>query len=468
MMKLTKYVVGALAAVALTACSKDEGPGKPGADGVVEGLPATVSFSLKQASTPGTYATDNGTTEEGKLETAQLFIFNSANVLEYTGRITGGSTVLDNIQITSGMKNIFVAVNFDAAATDDGTTVPEADAQFTDKNGDKLKATVGTLTYNTLLDAYADLDEAKLATATTANKFWMTNVGEATVNSKYPTFAGNVVDRITVEGNKQSEVQPFTVNIGRIVSKVKMDKTNINLNMDPTLVDIDEFKTLTGEVVFQMANNPKKTYLLERYLVNDKVVLTPYYEGTYNAGNYFRPTEYKEADQYIPENSHKSVARGAVPCMVIRLPWCPADGVVFNATDGTQATYSKGTTFWAPIVDGKVQASPLFVGTAAPEEDVYTGDAFKLEAGTQFQEYTDGLVYYFVWLEDQQITSPLTAKYMAVRNYMYNVHVNNINGIGSGSGEITDPDQPVVSLANISVTVSVQPWTVKDINTDLQ
>lgn len=453
MMKMTKYFVGAMAAMALIACSKEEA-GSNGDNGVVEGLPAAVSFRFQQATAPGTYATENGTTEEGSMKTAQILIFNNSNVLEHIERIDQVSAdgKSSEFQITSGRKSIFVAVNF------------KVEEKFETADGTSVNPVVGTLTYSELLKAYANLDATALGEATsTTNGFWMTNVGEFDKNADDGTFSGNVVERVTVKPN-QTATQDFTVQIGRIVSKVRINTDNTQLNAANT--DSDAFdKDL---IVFQTANNPTKTYLLERYATNDKTVLTPHYLTDYDAQNYFRAekTAYDKTAKYMPENSHSKVHRGAIPAIVVRLQWAP--DVVYNAQGTEDTGYQIGSTFWGlkeKKEGGTYLTSPVF--SAAPEDAAFT--AFGLNKDDyDVLEYTDAQTYYPVFIEDQAITSPLPAKYMAVRNYLYNVAINNINGLGSNTGEITDPDQPIVSTANITVTITVSPWTVKNINTDLQ
>lgn len=451
-MKMTKYFVGAMAAMALIACSKEEA-GSNGDNGVVEGLPAAVSFRFQQAAAPGTYATETGTIEEGTMKTAQILIFNNSNVLEHIETIDQVSAdgKSSEFQITSGRKSIFVAVNF------------KVEEKFKTAEGTSVNPVVGTLTYSELLKAYANLDATVLAEATsTTNGFWMTNIGEFDKNEDDGTFSGNVVERVTVQPN-QSSVQNFNVSIGRIVSKVRVNTDNAVLNAPNT--DSDSFSK--DDIVFQTANNPKKTYLLERYVTNDKAVLTPYYTEAHDANNYFRAaeSEYSKEDKYMPENSHSQVLRGAIPAIVVRLQWAPE--MVYNAQGMQDDSYTPGTTFYA--LQRKQDNSNLssYIFSAQPTSDAFTQLGLT-ESEYNVIEYTDGQVYYPVFIEDQEITSPLPAKYMAVRNYLYNVAINNINGLGSNRDNITDPTQPIVSTANITVTITVSPWTVKNINTDLQ
>ena len=84
-------------------------------------------------------------------------------------------------------------------------------------------------------------------------------------------------------------------------------------------------------------------------------------------------------------------------------------------------------------------------------------------------EYTNGISYYRLNIRDIRKTA-LTEKYAVNRNHYYKVNITEISNLGfnTATGTIpTDPTTPLETQTYISADITIETWTVVDMNEPL-
>ena len=83
--------------------------------------------------------------------------------------------------------------------------------------------------------------------------------------------------------------------------------------------------------------------------------------------------------------------------------------------------------------------------------------------------YTNGISYYRLNIRDIRETT-LTKKYAVNRNHYYKVNITEISNLGfnTAAGTIpTEPTTPLETQTHISADITIEPWTVVDMNEPL-
>lgn len=430
------FILGlaAISMLSFASCEKEPTTEQKPGGGVVEGIPTTATISLTNA--PETMATEAGSAEESKVTDATLYVFNNADVLESIVAFTDMTAKKVTFQTTTGMKRLFVCVNMNdqlPAGTFQTVTSAATPAQVTTLAQFKKK----------------EMSIANIAAISTNNKFWMTNL------EKQPA---------QVQVTDQSASNNFTVSVGRAAAKVSL---SIGTGVAGNGGRLEDLK-------FTPKNNPNKMYLMPVYDGTNYTgmqLLTPYYAAS-ASGTYISGTKTNvPGSTYMVENSNEEIKAGKVTYLEVEGTWTPALDKTRKA-DGSPATtaLAKGSDFWRIAVYDKDPTQTGAIITGYKDEYCYAAQPQAGLIGTNQAaiKYTGGKSYYAIHIQDKNAGSDqqLPLRYTIKRNAFFKVVISSISGPGSSTqqGVIPDPEKPVETVVNMSVTIQVAPWTVADLS----
>lgn len=369
-------------------------------------------------------------------------------------------------------------------------------------------------------------DLAGIAKLSTKDNFFMTNTSapEAKDIDEEAKATGKEVDdagKEMTDGGK-TNLNLLTVNVERAVSKV-------TFNQDKLSFDVKEggnkIATTTLEGV-SLINLNKNMYLVkDEQLAQNKPITSgdwpypkdPNYDQTSideayitanfaqtkaEASNFSVPSE---AKFYCPENTMDASAQlnGQTTGVVYKVKYAPADGYY------TELASEKGTDSYSKMFEAVLKLTdkaPLITETIFKTADnevgtfySYNGYVFKSMAGARLykaiatantgddaaavntafktgnedgiQTYTEGYCYYTAWIKHNP-TSTVTMqqdKYGVVRNFWYELTVDNIKKLGYSKPTYKDPTDPDDKAeASIQVKVNIKKWRVVKQNLDLE
>lgn len=367
-------------------------------------------------------------------------------------------------------------------------------------------------------------DLAGIAKLYESGNFFMTNVSapEATnidekANKKEVDDAGKEMQ----EGGA-TNLNLLTVNVERAVSKVTFNNTDNQLfaikQGDNTIAKA----TLEG---VSLINLNKKMYLVKDGQTATNKPVTgewpypkdPNYDNTsmdkaYITAN-FSQTEATEfsplvstAKFYCPENTMEASAQlnGQTTGVVYKVNYKP-EGDYYTELAAENGTDSYSQMFEAVLKLGTVNIDPLITKTIFTDADntdgtfySYNGYVFRSKAGarlykaiatntdhvpktvnTAFQDpeidkdiqtYTKGVCYYTAWIKhNPNGTTMQQDKYGVVRNFWYELTVDNIKKLGYSKPTYEDPKTPDDKAeASIQVQVNIKKWRLVKQNVDLE
>lgn len=369
-------------------------------------------------------------------------------------------------------------------------------------------------------------DLAGIAKLYESDNFFMTNVSapEATnidekANKKEVDDAGKEMQ----EGGA-TNLNLLTVNVERAVSKVTFDNTD-NQSFD-VMVGDNKIATATLEGA-SLINLNKKMYLVKggRTATNKPAGVTdewpypmdPNYSQTsidevYCKANFEQRSATvfpapSTATFYCPENTMEASAQlnGQTTGVVYKVKYAPVDGYYTElAKDGTD-NYSQMFAKVLTLAD-KDEAITDKIFTEATTADKangtfysYNGYVFKTKAGARLykaiatantgddakavnaafkanendddiQTYKEGYCYYTAWIKHNPGgTTMQQDKYGVVRNFWYELKVNNIKKLGYSNPNYKDPKDPDDKAeASIQVQVKIKKWRLVKQNVDLE
>lgn len=356
-----------------------------------------------------------------------------------------------------------------------------------------------------------------------SGNFFMTNVSapEATnidekANKKEVDDAGKEMQ----EGGA-TNLNLLTVNVERAVSKVTFNNTDnqlfeikvggntiatatlegvslINLNKKMYLVKDGQTATnkpVTGEWPYPKDPNYNETSIDAAYCE------TNFEQGI--AKDFSAPSN---ATFYCPENTMKAEAQlnGQTTGVVYKVNYKP-EGDYYTELAAENGTDSYSQMFEAVLKLGTVNIDPLITKTIFTDADnkdgtfySYNGYVFRSKAGarlykaiatntdhdpktvnTAFQDpeidkdiqtYTKGVCYYTAWIKhNPNGTTMQQDKYGVVRNFWYELTVDNIKKLGYSKPTYEDPKTPDDKAeASIQVKVNIKKWRVVKQNLDLE
>lgn len=366
-------------------------------------------------------------------------------------------------------------------------------------------------------------DLAGIAKLYESGNFFMTNVSapEATnidekANKKEVDDAGKEMQ----EGGA-TNLNLLTVNVERAVSKVTFNNTDNQLF--EIKVGGNTIATATLEGV-SLINLNKKMYLVKDGQTatnkpvtgewpypkdpnyNETSIDAAYCETNFEqriAKDFSAPSN---ATFYCPENTMKAEAQlnGQTTGVVYKVNYKP-EGDYYTELAAENGTDSYSQMFEAVLKLGTVNIDPLITKTIFTDADnkdgtfySYNGYVFRSKAGarlykaiatntdhdpktvnTAFQDpeidkdiqtYTKGVCYYTAWIKhNPNGTTMQQDKYGVVRNFWYELTVDNIKKLGYSEPTYEDPKTPDDKAeASIQVKVNIKKWRVVKQNLDLE
>lgn len=445
-MKTKSIIVGMLSTMLLAVgCNKEDGGNRVTPEAGVKTY-ASFSVSLLNQSTRAASNDPNAVTEETKISDLYIYIFNGG-VLETKGQITlntdnKGTTALAT---TTGTKTIYAVPNYDAKG-DIGSLQSDFEKQLiaardiAEENGFFMAGkTEATLTEQTEEEAKQDAKLIKITVARGAAKVQMQFGDNVPVK---PVVNATVDNAKFTLAQQNSQTYLAKLIAGEFSPKGKNteqqdndnDGTYDHLTKLPTTDD--EFKWIAAETTYQ------NTYATSKYLA---------------------------------ENVNENPTTGNTSYVLVSLqvtPQAKADGT----GNVIETPLTPGTTFY--VLAKKEAASGKITFATKEDKILYfeqNTDATTYQ-GTQTNlndyevlEYTDGVSYYRLNIRDIRKTA-LTEKYAVNRNHYYKVNITEISNLGfnTAAGTIpTEPTTPLETQTYISADITIEAWTVVDMNEPL-
>lgn len=373
-------------------------------------------------------------------------------------------------------------------------------------------------------DMKAEFGITKIAKLSTTDEFFMTNTFDPKAQDIVEKGAtGKEVDDAGKEmTDGKTNLNLLTVDVERAVSKVTFDNTdNQSFNV---MVGDNKIATATLEGA-SLINLNKKMYLVKggRTATNKPAGVTdkwpypmdPNYSQTsidevYCKANFEQRSATvfpapNTATFYCPENTMEASAQlnGQTTGVVYKVKYAPVDGYytelakdgtdnysqmfakVLNLADKDEAItdkiFTEATT--ADKADGTFYSYNGYVFKSKAAARLYkaiattVGDAadvnaaFKTNANdVDIQTYKEGYCYYTAWIKHNPGgTTMQQDKYGVVRNFWYELKVNNIKKLGYSKPTYKDPKDPDDKAeASIQVQVKIKKWRLVKQNVDLE
>lgn len=372
-------------------------------------------------------------------------------------------------------------------------------------------------------DMKAEFGITDIAKLSTTDNFFMTNTFAPKAQDIVEKGAtGKEVDDAGKEmTDGKTNLNLLTVDVERAVSKVTFDNTdNQSFNV---MVGDNKIATATLEGA-SLINLNKKMYLVKdgQKATNKPVAgewpypMDPNYDQTsidavYCTANFeqISATDFpapSTATFYCPENTMKAEAQlnGQTTGVVYKVNYKP-EGDYYTELAAENGTDSYSQMFEAVLKLGTVNIDPLITKTIFTDADntdgtfySYNGYVFRSKAGarlykaiatntghdpktvnTAFQDpeidkdiqtYTKGVCYYTAWIKhNPNGTTMQQDKYGVVRNFWYELTVDNIKKLGYSKPTYKDPTDPDDKAeASIQVKVNIKKWRVVKQNLDLE
>ena len=443
----TKSIIAGMLSTMLLAvgCNKEDGGNRVTPEAGVKTY-ASFSVSLLNQSTRAASNDPNAVTEETKISDLYIYIFNGG-VLETKGQITlntdnKGTTALAT---TTGTKTIYAVPNYNA------------------------KGDIGSL--------QSDFEKQLIAATDIAeeNGFFMAGKTEATL-----------IERTEDEAKQDTNL--IKISVARGAAKVQM-QFEANVPVKPVV------NATVANAKFTLAQQNSQTYLakliVEGFSPKGKGAeqTDANQDGTYDhlmklpttddelkwidAGTTYQNTYDKS--KYLAENVNESPTTGNTSYVLVSLqvtPQATADGT----GNVTNTPLTLGTTFYV-LAKKEVASGKITFATKEnkilyfkQESDATTYKTTQVELNNyEVLTYTNGVSYYRLNIRDIRETV-LTKKYAVNRNHYYKVNITEISNLGfnTAAGTIpTTPTTPLETQTYISADITIEAWTVVDMNEPL-
>jgi hypothetical protein len=446
-MKTKSIIAGMLSTMLLAVgCNKEDGGNRVTPEAGVKTY-ASFSVSLLNQSTRATSNDPNAVTEETKIHDLYIYIFNGG-VLETKGKITlntdnKGTTALAT---TTGTKTIYAVANYNNAQGAIGSLQSDFEKQLiaatdiAEENGFFMAGkTEATLTERTEDEATQDANLIKISVARGAAKVQM-------------QFVANV------------PVKPV---VNATVADAKFTLAQQNSQMYLAKLTAGEFSP-SGTTAEQKDDDRDGTY--------DHLTKLPTTDVEFkwiNAATTYQNT-YANS-KYLAENVNETPTTGNTSYVLVSLQVTPQ--ATADATGNvTQTPLTPGTTFYVlakkDATSGKItfatKDDKILYFEQNADATTYKGTQVNLN-DYEVLEYTNGISYYRLNIRDIRKTA-LTEKYAVNRNHYYKVNITEISNLGfnTATGTIpTDPTTPLETQTYISADITIETWTVVDMNEPL-
>lgn len=372
-------------------------------------------------------------------------------------------------------------------------------------------------------DMKAEFGITNIAKLSTMDNFFMTNVSAPEEKVIKKDATGKEVDDAGKEmTDGKTNLNLLTVDVERAVSKVTFNNTdNQSFNIE---VGGNTIATATLEGASLINLNKKMFLVKDKTLATNKPVTTndwpypkdPNYDQTsidkdYCEANFEQRSAIdfsapSAAKFYCPENTMAAAAQsnGQTTGVVYKVNYKP-EGDYYTELAAKNGTDSYSQMFEAVLKLGTVNIDPLITKTIFTDADntdgtfySYNGYVFRSKAGarlykaiatntdhdpktvnTAFQDpeidkdiqtYTKGVCYYTAWIKhNPNGTTMQQDKYGVVRNFWYELTVDNIKKLGYSKPTYKDPTDPDDKAeASIQVKVNIKKWRVVKQNLDLE
>lgn len=370
-------------------------------------------------------------------------------------------------------------------------------------------------------DMKAEFGITDIAKLSTTDNFFMTNTSAPTAQEIKKVANGKEVDDAGKDAiGGKTDLNLLKVDVERAVSKVTFNQAKQDFEIK---VGDNTIATATLKGV-SLINLNKKMYLVKdgQKATNKPVAgewpypMDPNYDQTsidavYCTANFeqISATDFpapSTATFYCPENTMKAEAQlnGQTTGVVYKVNYKPEDkyytelakdgtdnysqmfAKVLNLADKDEAItdkiFTEATT--ADKADGTFYSYNGYVFKSKAAARLYkaiattVGDAsavnaaFKTnESDDDIQTYKEGYCYYTAWIKHNP-TSTVTMeqdKYGVVRNFWYELTVDNIKKLGYSKPTYKDPTDPDDKAeASIQVKVNIKKWRVVKQNLDLE
>lgn len=436
-MKTYKFLaigIAMLSIFSLASCQKDNGPDKP-----KEGEPTMATFVLDQ-SAPKTYAeTEEAEGAEKTVKSATVYVF-AERVLTHIVPFEANASS-KTVQLTTGTKQFFACVNMNTVLADKNISVGMTLDNF------KKRLFTGM--------------KSKMTDATSSSGgYWMTNT---------EADAPEVNVQKATEAEVANGSNNFTINVGRVVSKLKLTKS----------LDCEEVGGALSSIKYTICNIPQSIYLMPVFNGPNYTgthLVTPFSNSTWVASNpqtgqvdatsYFEypsTAEVLGSSTFMLENASEAVSSMQVTYLLVEGVWTPTGA-------------NTGSSFWRVAVYDKVATQSdaklqhYEAGTYKTQQEANL--AIKGDNTKKAVEFIGGKCYYRIALQDLSTVPDVAAadpvvKYTIRRNSSFKVDISKIAGPGTSEpGEVVDPDQPVEAESWMKATVTILPWAV--VNQDAQ
>lgn len=442
-MKTKSIIAGMLSTMLLAVgCNKEDGGNRVTPEAGVKTY-ASFSVSLLNQSTRAASTDPNAVATETKISDLHIYIFNGG-VLETKGKITlntdnKGTTALAT---TTGTKTIYAVPNYSA------------------------KGDIGSL--------QSDFEKQLIAATDIAeeNGFFMAGKTEATLTEQDENAAiANPIAITVARGAAKVQMQfgtnvPVKPVVNASVADAKFTLAQPNSQMYLAKLTAGEFSP-KGKTAEQTDADRDGTYdHLTKLPQEDAIKWT---NGLTTYDNTFANS------QYLAENVNEAPTTGNTSYVLVSLQVTPQ--ATAGATGNVIATpLVAGTTFY--VLAKKELASGKITFATKENKILYfkqesDAAAYKtVDQGVADYEvlaYTKGISYYRLNIRDIRETT-LPKKYAVNRNHYYKVNITEISNLGfnTAAGTIpTDPTTPLETQTHISADITIEPWTVVDMNEPL-
>lgn len=446
-MKTKSIIAGMLSTMLLAVgCNKEDGGNRVTPEAGVKTY-ASFSVSLLNQSTRAASNDPNAVTEETKISHLYIYIFNGG-VLETKGQIilNADNKGTSALATTTGTKTIYAVANYNNAKGDIGSLQSDFEKQ---------------------LIAATDIAEE--------NGFFMAGKTEATLTERTEEEAkqeANLIQISVVRGAAKVQMQfgtnvPVKPVVNATVTNARFTLAQQNSQMYLAKLIAGEFSP-KGKTVEQTDANADGTY--------DHLAKLPTTDDEFkwiNAGTTYQNT-YADS-KYLAENVNEAPTTGNTSYVLVSLQVTPQ--ATADATGNVTATpLTPNTTFYVlakkDATSGKItfatKDDKILYFEQNADATTYKGTQVNLN-DYEVLEYTNGISYYRLNIRDIRKTA-LTEKYAVNRNHYYKVNITEISNLGfnTATGTIpTEPTTPLETQTYISADITIEAWTVVDMNEPL-
>ncbi|MFV0586185.1 Mfa1 family fimbria major subunit [Bacteroides reticulotermitis] len=424
--------------VSFASCSNDEIVDN--GNDIPEGEKTSFILTIDQ---PQTYAAsdDNATDREKLINDVDVFIFDKNDQLRSHTALTTNDFSETNSQLTStkkiptttGFKRVYVGVNL---------------------NKDLVAniKTMGVGATHQLLEKVLD------------NK--VTELGNELDNNGYAMFS-KVVQEPTFTLDEKNNV--VKVNVERLVAKVVVyEKDGLKKQLESG--DISTIEFAVGNVNTKFFPLPKANYMDPNYIETTTdladFLKLGYSDSYYIAANTEGTTIVKANKWNILENTSKGKRKSQLTYTSIRAKFLPKYFVRWNSTTKKleNDTRPGGADTFHQVKSDK----GIYYFTDAGQATAYGNSCTPKVTPVTFER---GWCYYPVYLNPTGThngVSKAEDKFNVYRNNIYKVVIASIAGPGiSKITDPTDPTEPVDETTNMTVEVTIEPWTLNTQTEDL-